>query len=601
MGLRFKLASGFLIPLAITTLAIGLLQTAYTAQSTVDHLVSLGNLVVHQTFEEMRASRVATLQELHDREAFRNFLDSVLAFGEGVVSVRIEAPDGIAVIAEPRTMEGHRIGKAPSIKQLQASGSWLDTLRLLVNLRRSNLYEAGSFIEMNGRFAGSIEIELSTALLSDSVRRSLTITFYLIGLALILGSTVGMLMVGSILRSIRALTVGMEQLAVAQTSADVKVGSRDELGKLADRLNQLSRRIMADRRQWEHERGQLLSAVSSINDAVLLLDSTGRILFANPEALGRLGMQDAVAMGRSIDVVLGRDHPLVRLSAPAMHAKTELHNIPMALNGEEAPKFLVSLMATDLGAGNQGSLMVLRDASAVEDLEETLNFSRILARQGQLLSGIGHQLRNPLHAIGLELEVLSDEAPDGTPLNDRILSIRGEIERITHTVNALLRFIRFERLEPIQFSLNDLVREVGARQIGSRQQQITYDLNDAISLEGDRALIAEALENIISNAMEATADGGEVRVTTALVGDTGVEIVVVDGGGGIAPEHMASIFDFGFTTKPAGGGIGLPIAMRIIDLHHGTLSVTSRQGHGTTVRIVLPPKQAATPFTSLAA
>ena len=87
---------------------------------------------------------------------------------------------------------------------------------------------------------------------------------------------------------------------------------------MADKFNLLSRRIMADRRQWEQERNRLVSAVRSISDAVVLLNSSGRVMFANPEALGRLGLPDGVTVGKNIANLLGRDHPLVRLAGTAL-------------------------------------------------------------------------------------------------------------------------------------------------------------------------------------------------------------------------------------------------------------------------------------------
>src|SRR5215469_4830055 len=135
MGLRAKLAAGFMVPLAVTTLAIGLLETGHTTQSMVDHLASLGNLLVHQTFEEMRASRPANLETLRDNRAFRSFLNSVLAFGEAVVSVRVEDPNGVAIVAVPEGQEGQPTVDVPSISQLQAEGGWWETLSMFLNLQ----------------------------------------------------------------------------------------------------------------------------------------------------------------------------------------------------------------------------------------------------------------------------------------------------------------------------------------------------------------------------------------------------------------------------------------------------------------------------------
>jgi signal transduction histidine kinase len=237
----------------------------------------------------------------------------------------------------------------------------------------------------------------------------------------------------------------------------------------------------------------------------------------------------------------------------------------------------------------------MRDVSSVEELEDTLNFSRIMARQGRLLSGIGHQLRNPLQAVGIQLELLADDVRLGLPLNERIDGIRGELGRITRTISSLLRFIRLDRLEVGSFSLPELLREITLRHVPSDKYRVDFQLDSEIgNLEADRALLAEALGNIFANAAEAMPDGGTIKISTALAGPEGVEIMVADEGSGIDPDHLNSIYDFCFTTKPNGAGIGLPMALRIVDLHHGTLEISSAQGRGTMVRIMMPLIQAST-------
>lgn len=599
MGLRAKLTIGFLVPLAVTTLAIALLETGHTTQSMVNHLASLGNLLVHQTFEEMRADQPPNLHALRDHRGFRNFLSSMLAFGEAVVAVRVEDTNGVTVVAEPQTLENQRVADVPSIGQLQAEDGWRETLSMLLNQPPGSIYKVSGVVQIDGQYAGTIKIELSTALIASRVRRSIITGLYLIGIALVLGSVVGTVMVGTVLRSVTVLTAGVEQLAAARTSPAVRVESHDELGKLADKFNLLSRRIMADRQQWEQERDRLVSAVSSINDAVIMLDSAGRVRFANPEALGRLGMPDGLAVGKPLAQVLGAGHSLVRLAATALSAHTELHNVEMELDGPGSAKFLVSLLEMDSEGGARGGLLVLRDVSLVEELEETLNFSRIMARQGRLLSGLGHQLRNPLYALGLQVALLADDARNGAPLEERIEAMRCELGRITQTIGSLLRFIRLERLDLSEFTLNGLLREVAARHVTLAKHQVEYQLDESLTdIEGDRALLAEALGNIVANAVEAMPERGRVRLRTGLAGGEGVEIIVHDEGTGIDPENLSSIFDFCFTTKPAGAGIGLSMAMRIIDLHRGTLKIGSQPRRGTTVRITLPLRQAVKTFTS---
>jgi signal transduction histidine kinase len=146
--------------------------------------------------------------------------------------------------------------------------------------------------------------------------------------------------------------------------------------------------------------------------------------------------------------------------------------------------------------------------------------------------------------------------------------------------------------------LNDLMREVVARQVTLPKHRVEYQLGQSVmDIEGDRALLAEALGNIVSNAIEAMPEGGRVTISTNLAGIEGVEIIVTEEGTGIDQETLSSIFDFCFTTKPDGAGIGLSMALRIIDLHRGTLKIGSPPDRGTSVRITLPVRQAVKTFT----
>jgi signal transduction histidine kinase len=114
--------------------------------------------------------------------------------------------------------------------------------------------------------------------------------------------------------------------------------------------------------------------------------------------------------------------------------------------------------------------------------------------------------------------------------------------------------------------------------------------DDAVTpVTADRALLAEAIRNVVGNACEAMTNGGTLTLATALSRKNGfVEISIVDTGPGIAPADLGRIFNLYFTTKTNGHGLGLPLALRAIDLHHGTMELHSEGGTGTTVTIRLP-------------
>jgi signal transduction histidine kinase len=118
--------------------------------------------------------------------------------------------------------------------------------------------------------------------------------------------------------------------------------------------------------------------------------------------------------------------------------------------------------------------------------------------------------------------------------------------------------------------------------------RLTLQVPDGLpALVGDPPQLKQALINLVLNAIQATPPGGAVQVTAAAETE-GLRIVVIDSGSGIAPDMLERIFDPYFTTKPQGTGLGLPIALRIIAAHGGTLNVSSTPGEGTTVEVRLP-------------
>lgn len=589
MSLRIKLACGFLVPLAVTLITVSVLQIGYTAQFMLRDLNNTGDLLVRQIFEQMRAAHPSKLSGLAHSSAFKTFLASSLAFGEAVVSVRIDGPDGITVVAAPATLDDRRVPAAPSLASLAKRRDIFAPLAALRALWGNGVFEISRPVKINQARAGAIRIDLSTRLIYAKARSTLLTILYMLAIALGLGSVAGLVMVGTVGRSVEAITAEVDRLATAHSALRLPVGSRDELGRLADKFNQLSKRVVSDRDHWEHDRRQLFDVLRSINDAVMLLDSDGTVLFANPEALGRLGLPAGKSEGQSLESLLGAKHRLVRLVRLTMTSGVELNNTPMELNaGTAGRRFMVSLFPLSSESGKSQRLLIIRDVTPVNELEQAFARSSSLARQERLLGAIGHQIRNPLQAMTLQLRMLEEDGNDDGSRLGRVEALRSEIIRINEAVSALLRFLRMGQLNLVRFDLNQMVKEAALRaQHGAVRLQSSFD--PAIgAVEGDRGLLAEALQNLISNGIQAMDGAGSLELITRHADHGVVEIVIRDHGRGIPPEQKERVFDLYFSTKEQGAGIGLPMARRIVEIHRGSLELDSRPGRGTTVRIQLP-------------
>jgi signal transduction histidine kinase len=224
-----------------------------------------------------------------------------------------------------------------------------------------------------------------------------------------------------------------------------------------------------------------------------------------------------------------------------------------------------------------------------------VDYSGRLARLGGLISGVAHQIRNPLNAMSLQLELLSQDNERGKELEPRVQMVRKEIRRLDQAVEALLRFMRPERLKYESFALTELLTEI-ANQVARGGVHVDFQFDPRTPrISADRVLLSEALRNIAANAVEAMSQGGTLTIGAAPSGDGLAEISISDTGQGISAEHLEQIFQLYFTTKENGNGLGLSLASRAIDLHGGTVSVKSQVGRGTTFKVRLPLSAAAMP------
>jgi signal transduction histidine kinase len=222
-----------------------------------------------------------------------------------------------------------------------------------------------------------------------------------------------------------------------------------------------------------------------------------------------------------------------------------------------------------------------------------------LSALGRLAAGVAHDVRNPLHSIGLTLQHLSETSrPDSGEQRDEfdrsIGVIRGEIGRLDQLVGNFLRFAKSERRERQPIDLGELLREtVRLVQKESERRKVRIDLDAADSLPAvlvDAESIRSALLNLILNSFEAMPDGGELTLMLRKEGDE-IVLEVADTGEGIPEEEQEHVFDFAYTTRAGGNGLGLAMVHQcVVEEHGGRVSLESRPGQGTRVRLTLPAR-----------
>ena len=262
----------------------------------------------------------------------------------------------------------------------------------------------------------------------------------------------------------------------------------------------------------------------------------------------------------------------------------------------------------DQARGFVGVMLVARNVGALSQLQTMLRYSRKLSSLNRLLAGVAHEVKNPLNAMTIHLELLRQklgrraavavaagpagpEPPPTDGLMSHVSIIGEEIRRLDQVVQGFLRFSRPEelQLEPVSVAalLQDIVDVVRPQ---AEQQGIVVELeaHQGVAIQVDRAMVRQALLNLALNAIDAMPSGGTLALRARSVEEQQVQIDVVDSGIGIKPEHLSRIFDLYFTTREQGSGLGLSMVYRTVQLHDGTIEVESTPGRGASFRLRLP-------------
>jgi signal transduction histidine kinase len=240
-----------------------------------------------------------------------------------------------------------------------------------------------------------------------------------------------------------------------------------------------------------------------------------------------------------------------------------------------------------------GVAVLLKDLESVRTVQSLVSYSAKLAALGRLTSGVAHEVKNPLNAMMIHVELLKERLEDsGADVNKSLEVIGSEIRRLDRVVQGFLKFMRPQELTLKPVDLNAMLQSVCALlEAESQSHGVRFVLDLAADLpvvSADEELLRQAFINILQNAVQAMPAGGAVRIRTRPEELEWARVTVTDQGVGIAPEDVDKIFKLYYTSKVGGSGIGLSVVYRIVQLHDGIIEAKSEPGRGTAMIVRLP-------------
>ncbi|MFP3916545.1 cell wall metabolism sensor histidine kinase WalK [Lysinibacillus telephonicus] len=441
----------------------------------------------------------------------------------------------------------------------------------------------------NGEVIGSIYIESNIEKVFEQMSDINGI--FAVGTAISLAITIilGILIAKTITKPILDMRRQAQAMSRGNFSRKVRVYGNDEIGQLAIAFNHLTNRLQEAQSTTEAERRKLASVLSNMTDGVIATDRKGKIILINDPALNFLDVTRETTLGRPIASVLGLDQEYS--FEDLIHMK---ESINLNYSTQEKPFILranFSVIQKETGFVN-GLITVLHDITEQEKIE---------MERREFVANVSHELRTPLTTMRSYLEALADGAWRDEAIAPTFLNVtQTETERMIRLVNDLLQLSKMDsrdyKLNTDFVEFNKFFNRIIDRFEMSKSQNVKFiryipEVSYFVDIDTDK--LTQVIDNIISNALKYSPDGGNIRFGFT-VQDNMLKVMVSDDGMGIPKENVSRVFDRFYRVDRArsremgGTGLGLAIAKEMIEAHGGKIWAESEEGVGTTIFFTLP-------------
>jgi signal transduction histidine kinase len=608
LSIKSRQVAGVTTLVVLIVTALSAYHLATLARLSLQESAARGDLLRQAIFQRAREV-VPTAKEpyaaLRDDGGIRSLLQSSVGYSPNVTYAAIVNREGLAVAHSFPSEEGKPVPEQEDLSRILDRNA----LAILRTVQSDRTFEIRQPLLFGDQEFGSIRIGISTLLVKDELRQAFKTAMQGIGLALILSTLVAMLLAQWMLRPIHVIQSGLTRLGRGELDVRLDLPEGAEFKDLGSSFDAVSAQLSESRAKALSSSTDFESVVDNLEDAVALYGPDGKLMFCNPAMESLLpDMTDTVR------ALIDRTLASRQAQGPITEARRfrpDSRAGRAQVQVEEETQTELLLMTHPIADGEGafvGAMLVARNLGYMNQVHSTLNYSRKLAALGRLMAGVAHEVKNPLNAMTIHLELLKGKlaaaaepvavgarshavSPVST-VDKHVEIIAHEIQRLDQVLNGFLKFARPDelKLQPIRLQaiVSDIVTTI-TPEADRLHVTVRHDCPAGLpAINADPGMLRQALLNLALNACQAMPEGGTLRIACRPGSRGRVEIDVEDTGVGIAPENLQKIFDLYFTTKEKGSGIGLSMVYRIVQLHDGEVEVQSTPGRGTRFRLVFP-------------
>jgi signal transduction histidine kinase len=596
----------------------------------IEQTAAANDVLAHEVWLEMRkavetglrsnppidrsdeALQAAVVNALRSQTALSDVMNTVVRYSPTVQDVSVTDAHGMTLVSTDPDAVGQ-----PAVFRFSLAGVQNGTVahQMKVVFGKPRVLDISQALDRNGIPFLVVHVGVRSTFLKNAYEPWLLSALIFTALAAVAAMLAAGLLANVALRPLETISARLESLTSARSlpggpnaalQLESSGGKSDAVVRVTKTLDRLGEQMRTQEAGYTALQANLNQMLDTLRDGVLLFTADRRAVMVSDAVAYFLGAplneDHEKLVGMRMEEIFAPDSALGEAVLEAFAEGGQVS--AQAVTLEDGRQVQISLDRIDDGVGGVGNvttLLTLRDMESVAQLGQEIEVARRLAAIGRLTAGVGHEVKNPINAMVLHLELLRGKlVPGGTEAfggaQRHVDILAGEMQRLDRVVQTLADFSRPMELHLREHDLRQVVGAVMELTTAEMQEngvRVVVDApKESMMVRVDAELMRQALLNLLLNGMQAMPEGGEMRVRLHREHQFAV-VEVIDEGEGIPPELLPRIFELYFTTKPKGSGIGLAMTYRILQLHGGAMEVRSNADpisveRGTTFTFRLP-------------